>query len=336
MNFWQRYTLNTDILMQIRPFQPTPEEYTAVIALRNTINPDNPSSVEIWQHWDDNRPADLVFERWVMVKEGALVGYGLMGETAVASGTFYLESHIHPAYQGGGLTARLYNHLQTRALTYQPQRLYANIRENQTQKLAWLSHHGFQMGKRYPVSHLNVTNFDPTPFAQLRARVAASGIQIIGLDALAPHDPLWQQRVHELDAALMQDVPSFEPQPPRTLAQFVVEEFEHPNFLPEGWLLALDASRAGSPYVGMSALVKQGGSVRRLATALTGVRRDYRRRGIATALKVAAIEVAQQAGTEIIVTGNEAHNPMYQINRQLGFVPQPAWLDWVKTLSDNP
>ena len=55
------------------------------------------------------------------------------------------------------------------------------------------------------------------------------------------------------------------------------------------------------------------------ATGLTGVRRQYRRQGVATKIKKHAIAWAKQQGIEKIFTDNEENNPMYQLNLQLGF-----------------
>jgi hypothetical protein len=41
---------------------------------------------------------------------------------------------------------------------------------------------------------------------------------------------------------------------------------------------------------------------------------------------------AQEIGAKFIETNNEEHNPMYQLNLQLGFQPQPADLDMEKVL----
>ena len=61
---------------------------------------------------------------------------------------------------------------------------------------------------------------------------------------------------------------------------------------------------------------------------MTGVVRAYRRRGIATALKVRTIQYAQTVGAETIVTSNEENNPMNILNRKLGFEPMPAWISY--------
>ncbi len=60
--------------------------------------------------------------------------------------------------------------------------------------------------------------------------------------------------------------------------------------------------------------------------------RPYRRRGIATALKLRTIDYAQQHGARSITTGNEENNPMYQINLALGFQPKPAWISYRKQI----
>lgn len=317
--------------MIIRLFAPSDSEYTAILNLRNAIQPDNPSTVTIWRHWDDARHPDEVFQRFVAEADGRLLAYGNISETGAKDGTFFIEAHIHPTHRGGSLTRRLYDHLMTAVLPHQPRRILTQIRETETMKLHWLSQNGFRQGNRYPVSHLDAARFDPAPYTAVLESVAAQGIEIISLTDLAPRDPDWQRQVYELDYALMSDVPAAEAYEKRPFPQFVREEFQHPNFLPGGWLMALE----GKKYIGMTALVMLGQSRKRLATALTGVLPAYRRRGIATALKVTSIRFAQKLGTAVIHSRNEAHNPMYLLNRQLGFEPQPAWLDYVKEISPD-
>lgn len=57
------------------------------------------------------------------------------------------------------------------------------------------------------------------------------------------------------------------------------------------------------------------------AVGFTGVLREYRRRGLARALKHRANLRAQAEGARSIFTENEPGNPMLQLNLQLGFVP---------------
>jgi hypothetical protein len=52
----------------------------------------------------------------------------------------------------------------------------------------------------------------------------------------------------------------------------------------------------------------------------------------ATALKITSFHAVQQIGVQLIETGNEETNPMYQLDLSLGFTPQPAWLDFVRPM----
>ena len=59
-----------------------------------------------------------------------------------------------------------------------------------------------------------------------------------------------------------------------------------------------------------------------------GVLKKYRRKGIATAIKIKGIERLLQIGVTEIRTDNEKNNPMYKINEALGFRPVPFSLDY--------
>ena len=59
-----------------------------------------------------------------------------------------------------------------------------------------------------------------------------------------------------------------------------------------------------------------------------GVLKEFRRKGIATALKIKAIEKLLEKKVTEIRTDNEENNPMYKINVALGFKPVPFSLDY--------
>ena len=67
-------------------------------------------------------------------------------------------------------------------------------------------------------------------------------------------------------------------------------------------------------------------------TGSLGVLREFRREGIATALKIKAIEILLKKGVTEIRTDNEENNPMYKINVALGFKPVPFSLDYSKEI----
>ena len=60
---------------------------------------------------------------------------------------------------------------------------------------------------------------------------------------------------------------------------------------------------------------------------MTGVRRDWRGRGIATALKQSQIAAAQEAGLERLRAQNDvANTAMRRVNERLGYEPRLTWI----------
>ncbi len=105
-----------------------------------------------------------------------------------------------------------------------------------------------------------------------------------------------------------------------------------PGYLPDGYLLAWDGERC----VGQTVLWRddlQG----HLSTGVTGVLREYRRRGIALALKAASLQFAKDAGFAAVRTHNATSNEgMLAINERLGFQAKPAWVRFRKLEAAKP
>ena len=70
-------------------------------------------------------------------------------------------------------------------------------------------------------------------------------------------------------------------------------------------------------------------------SGLTGVRQEWRRMGIATALKVSVLRAARERGLKRLITANEENNPILGINQTLGYKPLPTWLGWSLALDSK-
>ena len=89
----------------------------------------------------------------------------------------------------------------------------------------------------------------------------------------------------------------------------------------------------GDKYIGATDIhVKPKSDPFKAWTGTLGVLREYRRQGIATALKIKAFEKLLQKGIKEIRTDNEANNPMYKINVSLGFTPEPYCFEYQKRI----
>lgn len=125
-------------------------------------------------------------------------------------------------------------------------------------------------------------------------------------------------RLFELSMMLSRDVPH-----PEGIPEFTLEDFQQfatmPGFRPDGLFILADGER----WVGLSGVLCLEG--RPAYTYFTGVDRDYRGRGLATALKLATIEFVQRLGIAAMRTNNDTVNyPMVAVNEKLGYRRLPG------------
>ncbi|MEM9774478.1 MAG: GNAT family N-acetyltransferase, partial [Chloroflexota bacterium] len=188
-----------------------------------------------------------------------------------------------------------------------------------------LTQSGFEANQREPRSELDVTTFDFAPFGNLEDKLAEKGFKIYDQPELERKYPDWKRRIYDLEWIIVKDVPL--PFPVRQVPfEDYVKGLDNPRILPNGSFFAIDESNG--EWVGISTVKKVGADNEAVSVGLTGVIPEYRRKGIATALKVRTVDFARQYGAKSIRTDNEENNPMYDLNMQLGFKPKPAIVNY--------
>ena len=160
---------------------------------------------------------------------------------------------------------------------------------------------------------LNLGDFDETPFVSALETCESAGIRFETLESLG--DTAENRRnLYDLNKECSADIPArgdF-----YTLEEYIDFRFNRVAYDPKGVILALDQPS----WVGLS-ISSNWDSKGFFFNEMTGVLPDYRRRGIATAMKLLGIRFAISCGVETIYTIHDlANDPAIQMNRQLGFV----------------
>ena len=106
---------------------------------------------------------------------------------------------------------------------------------------------------------------------------------------------------------------------------------EMPYVIPDAYFIA----KHGDDYVGVSDVSLFEALPRGLTQGFTGVKREYRRRGLATALKACGISYAQSHGYQIIQSFNKPEQVgIRALNEKLGFEVMFEYVTLEKCLRD--
>ena len=310
--------------MQIRDF--TLEDYPALVAIHNSLNivwPERPRTPEAWADADRNRSPKSIFQRWVAVEDGRVVGFAYYAQNPwnYPPQSFYVDVEVLPEYQHHGIGSALYNQLMEGLQGFNPPALRADAFTNLPQGFTFLKMHGFYEAFRETPVHMDVASFDARPYKELEPKLNAQGIFIKTVLELKS-DLNRDRKIYDLMCAVDQDMP-------HEGDQFTEPDFEDwvgwglndPSVLQDAFLIAVYRDQ----YIGLRDLGSYGNQ-EALLGGLLGVRRDYRQRGIALAMQLRNIAYAQEHGYRLLKDCTAIQNaPMQALFNRLGFTRDPEW-----------
>lgn len=310
----------------------TPNDYAAIAAINNVIWIDEPITGEQWQQDDVNRDPKCKHARWVAELDGKVVGFCEYDQLAgrYHPDHYWLRIEVLPEFRRRGIGAALYDQVITAVSELKPELVRIALRENMPDQIRFVTQRGFTEDWRSWEMRLNVETFDPTPYAGAEEKLRAKGIEIKTLDELAS-DPDCDHKLHELHEETRADTPS---RIPSTRMDFDRWKEWFLNGHAANNAACFVAVRDGE-YLGFSALnaAKPGANI---DTRWAGVRRAERRQGIALALKMRMIEYAKAHGHPYIMTVTHSLNvPVQTMNNRMGYVSEPAWVYYVKKMTND-
>ncbi len=212
---------------------------------------------------------------------------------------------VVPERRRRGIGAAVLADLCARAGAFGKDAIQGEVKESDTESIGFLERRGFvQVGGEQAVvlelEGIEAPAVEPPP-----------GVRIVS----RAEEPDRLEGMYAVCVQAEEDIPGSDGV--QTFEQWRAHEIDKPTRRPELCFVAL----AGDEVVGYAGLQVFGDEAHH---SLTATRRDWRRRGVATALKRAEIAAATRAGFRRLVTESEERNvPMRRLNEKLGFVPYP-------------
>jgi mycothiol synthase len=280
----------------------TDADLEAMIQVRALVTPDAHPTVANLRHNLEANP-ELTYLVGRLGEEPAACGF-VEPWGAYAQG----DIAVIPASRHRGIGSALFAELSAVARGFERHEIQGEVRESDTDSRAFLDRRGFaQVGAEKAVvlelDEIEPPRVEPPEGVRIVTR-AEEPDRLDGMYAVAVQA--------DEDIRGSAGVQSYE--------RWRAQDIDKPSCLPELCFIAL----AGDEVVGYAVLQAFG---EKAFHGLTATRRDWRRRGVATALKHAeSSAAAKRAGFRRLLTESEERNePMRRLNEKLGFVPAPEW-----------
>lgn len=301
-----------------------------VVEIAHAIRPDDYESVAALDDWHDvQRSARRMCVRWLALLNGQIVGSAYVGQSSwVPLTTMMLYVAVHPEHQGRGIGRVLLERAESTAGEQGGERTFSWTEEMWPRSMRFLTRAGYEVVERRWESTLDLGRCDLNDLRAAVDRSASSGIRILSVAALAAERGGWKHDLHRLYTDVEKDVPA-----PFPIQEVPFEDFEALSLgrrlIADGFFVAL----VGDELVGLTEPQLVDDVPQAIDQNLTGVRADWRGRGVATALKSQAAIWAVQAGYTSIRTQNAQSNvAMLAVNDRLGFNRDRATIEYLKDL----
>ncbi|MFC3799201.1 GNAT family N-acetyltransferase [Cohnella sp. GCM10012308] len=318
---------------ELRPLK-VPGDYEGLAALLNTFFSE-PISAERLQE-DDTR----LFEvgHTYMDDNGLLAGYDRTRYVAVTEDDLivgyvwswrapwtepgYLNNTVvvKKEYRGQGIGERLVRHLLQWGEGLGAIKLVAEIWDDDPAARLFAEHRGFSVDRHAFQSVLELEHADERILNEtgLFERLEAQGIRIrtFAEEGVTEEN---EAKIYQVYLETLADIPGFMGEVPDR-EEWSKWHLRVEGYAPERVLLAVDDNNGRYAAVSNIPYKEATGG---MYHEYTGVRREYRGRKIAQALKTRAVQMAKRQGAVYLKTDNDSLNgAILKVNQSLGYAPQ--------------
>ena len=321
-------------MIKIKKFTASNLEFEQISRVRNLVNHD---SID---HPDEDksdwviRDKSLVRDRLLLYNDKKLIGllYYVQGRDE-NSRTCFFNIVLDPQYNNNGYRELLYQEMLKKIKKFNGNKLFGHVYDhaNYRNHQKFLINHNFKLVQTNREYSCDIREVNTEKYQSLIKKLELEGIKFYDSRDEMKNFPNHLKKLEKLEWTLDQDIPHPDGIKPTRMPfeqwKKVVLDFYN-NSYGVDIVAVKDEQYIGStdievypksePYKGW--------------TGGLGVIREFRRKGIATVLKVKAIEALLKKGVTEVRTDNEENNPMYKINVALGFKPVPFSLEYIKEI----
>jgi GNAT superfamily N-acetyltransferase len=241
-------------------------------------------------------------------QDGVLLGSGFAAQFPGLPDRPRVLITVPPGQRRRGGGTALYSAISDWARERRLEALEAVVADNDPDSLAFAERRGFVEERREKGVELDLTALEPPPVEP------PSGVEIVSW----ADRPELAHGLFEISVEASPDVPGYEDEEHEPFEAWLAHEMQGPGDQPEATFVAV----AGDEAVGYAKFSLSSTAPTWAHHDLTAVKRAWRGRGIARALKSAQIGWAKSNGFELLRTTNDERNtPMRRLNEQLGYLP---------------
>lgn len=300
-----------------------PSDYGSYAGIHNELYPNHPLEIESLKHedWWFGRTR-FKQRRYVAEVDGRVVAVGSFSHEVFSynPAAFLFRIEVSPNSQRKGIGTTMYETLMSELRTIRAERIWTSV-FTPGHSPKFVKDRGFVETRRALESVLDLSTVDFAKLGHATAKAKVDGIDLDDLAGEIEADPDAGRKLFDLEMGANEDVPNVVRSEPLTYEEYSMVILESPGLIPAGCFVA----KMGGRYIGSSNLWKTNRDGY-LGQGFTAVRREFRGRGIALALKLLVAKSAAERGTRFLRTSNDSANaPILALNRKLGFVPSSTW-----------
>jgi mycothiol synthase len=279
------------------------------LAIVAGVRPSSAGSVEDFLDWK-RQAEDMGW--FVATDDGEDVGAGFayVGWHS-EPGTGHGEAFVVEERRGTGVGSALYGHIARWVADRGCVVLETSVAEDDAESLAWADRRGFREVSRSSRLELDLSAIeapDVDPPEGVEVTTWAERADLI-------------QGIYDVACEAYPDEPGTEGAPMDSFESWLSKDMQGHSDMPEATFVAL----LDGQVVGYAKLNRSSSREGVALHDMTGVKRAFRGRGIAGALKRAEIRWAKEHGYEKLETSNEVRNePIRRLNERHGYVVTPG------------